>query len=72
MRSTVPSLLTLAAAVFAVMLADRPAHAQTAAKTPPPTTADWAALAKLPDFTGVWEIAPGGGADEGAARKDRH
>ena len=55
----------IAAAVFAVMLADRPAHAQTAAKTPPPTTADWAALAKLPDFTGVWEIAPGGGGGRG-------
>ena len=24
-----------------------------------PTAADWAALAKLPDFTGVWEISPG-------------
>jgi hypothetical protein len=27
----------------------------------PPTAADWAALAKLPDFTGVWEAALGGG-----------
>jgi hypothetical protein len=26
-----------------------------------PTAADWAALARLPDFTGVWEIAPGAG-----------
>jgi hypothetical protein len=26
-----------------------------------PAPADWAALAKLPDFTGVWETAPGGG-----------
>ena len=24
-----------------------------------PTAADWAALASLPDFTGVWEVAPG-------------
>src|SRR5688572_3773820 len=24
-----------------------------------PAAADWAALAKLPDFTGVWEISPG-------------
>ena len=24
-----------------------------------PTAADWAALAKLPDFTGVWEVSPG-------------
>jgi hypothetical protein len=28
-------------------------------KTTPPTAADWVALSKLPDFTGVWE-APGG------------
>ena len=26
-----------------------------------PTSADWAALAKLPDFTGVWERGGGGG-----------
>jgi hypothetical protein len=29
--------------------------------TKPPTAADWAALARLPDFTGVWETGPGGG-----------
>jgi hypothetical protein len=29
-------------------------------KRPAPTAADWAALAKLPDFTGVWEIPMGG------------
>jgi len=38
---------------------------QTAAfaqKAPaPPTAADWAAVAKLPDLTGVWEAALGGG-----------
>ena len=28
-------------------------------KRPAPTAADWAALAKLPDFNGVWEIAMG-------------
>jgi hypothetical protein len=27
----------------------------------PPTAADWAALATLPDFTGVWETGPAGG-----------
>ena len=27
---------------------------------PAPTPADWAALAKLPDFTGVWEVPMGG------------
>ena len=36
-----------------------------------PTAADWAALAKLPDFSGVWEVGfgppPGGGAGRGAA-----
>jgi hypothetical protein len=32
-----------------------------------PTAADWAALGKLPDFTGVWEIPLGGGAARGAA-----
>jgi len=29
-------------------------------RRPAPTAADWAALAKLPDFTGVWEIPMGG------------
>jgi hypothetical protein len=34
-----------------------------------PTAADWTALAKLPDFTGVWETGGGGGAPQrGAAR----
>jgi hypothetical protein len=28
--------------------------------TKAPTAADWAALARLPDFTGVWEISRGG------------
>ncbi len=37
-----------------------------------PTTADWAALAKLPDFTGVWEMGfgGGGGRGRGAGRAD--
>jgi hypothetical protein len=33
----------------------------------PPTAADWAALAKLPDLNGVWEAALGGGGARGAA-----
>ena len=34
-----------------------------------PTAADWTALAKLPDFSGVWETGGGGGApQQGAAR----
>jgi len=41
-----------------------------------PTAADWASLAKLPDFTGVWEVGLGGGgggragAGRGAAATD--
>ena len=30
------------------------------AQRPAPTAADWADLAKRPDFTGVWELSPGG------------
>jgi hypothetical protein len=40
--------------------APKPAHKA-------PTPADWAALGKLPDFTGVWEIPLGGGAARGGA-----
>ena len=29
-------------------------------KTKPPTAADWTALSKLPDLTGVWEAPRGG------------
>jgi hypothetical protein len=35
-------------------------------KPKPPTAADWAALAKLPDFNGVWEAGPAGGGRGGA------
>jgi hypothetical protein len=39
-------------------------HAQEAVyKAPTPT--DWAAMAKLPDFSGVWEIGGGGGGGGG-------
>ena len=39
------------------------------AQTPKaPTAPDWAALAKLPDFTGVWEMSLGGGGGRGGAR----
>jgi len=34
-----------------------------------PAAADWAALGKLPDFTGVWEIPLGGGAARGGAAR---
>jgi hypothetical protein len=35
--------------------------AQAPATRPAPTAAEWSALAKLPDFNGVWEIGGGGG-----------
>src|SRR5262245_40524166 len=38
------------------------------AVTKQPTAADWTALAKLPDFSGVWEAGGGGGGARGAAR----
>ena len=34
--------------------------------TKAPTAADWAAMAKLPDFNGVWEVGLGGGGGRGA------
>jgi hypothetical protein len=58
--------MTIRSTVIALLLAAGvPATAQQAKPTSPtpPTAADWAALAKLPDFTGVWEVtfgAPGG------------
>lgn len=33
-----------------------------------PTAADWTALAKLPDFTGVWEVGLGGGGGRASGR----
>jgi len=67
MRSAPISLLSSGVAVL-VMLAAVPATAQTAAAKPAaPTAADWSALAKLPDFSGVWEIGGGGGRGRGAA-----
>ncbi len=44
-----------------------PAPASKAARKAP-TPADWAALGKLPDFTGVWEVSLGGGAARGGGR----
>jgi hypothetical protein len=49
----------LVAALAAAALTSA-ASAQTL-KRPAPTAADWAALAKLPDFTGVWEVQMGPG-----------
>ena len=51
--------LLLAAALIA-----QASLAQTVVR-PAPTPADWAAVAKLPDFTGVWEAGGGGGGGRG-------
>jgi hypothetical protein len=45
-------VVALASALFASIT---PAQTWLDFKRPAPTAADWAALAKLPDFTGVWE-----------------
>lgn len=46
-------LATLASALFVSVA---PAQTWLDFKRPAPTAKDWAALAKLPDFTGVWEM----------------
>jgi len=55
--------------VLAVVLAAAVIHAQNNFIYKAPTAADWAALAKLPDFSGVWEVGfgPAPGAARGAA-----
>jgi hypothetical protein len=62
-RHIVYGLLAAAAMVFGQ---STPAPAPKVAHKAP-TPADWAALGKLPDFTGVWEI-PLGGPARGAGR----
>ncbi len=54
---------------FAASLAAAPVAfaQQKAAARPAPTAADWAAVAKLPDLTGVWEVALGPGRARGGA-----
>jgi len=52
-------------AAFAWVAADPVALAQKFTSKAP-TAADWAALAKLPDFSGVWELTFGGGGGRGA------
>jgi hypothetical protein len=46
--------------ILAAGLAFAPAAGAQAAARTAPTAADWAAVGKRPDFTGVWETAPGG------------
>jgi len=58
MRSQTSMLSAAAAAVLVATAFSGIARAQKFT-TKPPTAADWAAVAKLPDFTGVWEVSPG-------------
>ncbi|HEV7633292.1 MAG TPA: hypothetical protein VGO41_09920, partial [Steroidobacteraceae bacterium] len=54
--------VSIVAAALAVALTAGVSPAALAAKpyvSKPPTAADWAALAKLPDFNGVWEVRMG-------------
>jgi hypothetical protein len=55
--------IAMASLVFSAAAAGQPAGQRVVRKAP--TLADWEAVAKLPDFTGVWEAGGGGG---GAAR----
>ncbi len=65
MKSTRKILLDLAVVLFALSAVASLALAQNPIRRAP-TAADWAALAKLPDFTGVWEVA-GEGRNRGVA-----
>jgi hypothetical protein len=67
MLSTVAA--TLCVSVLSGMSSQSSSAAAAAQKftSRAPTAADWAALAKLPDFTGVWEISPGSRGAAGAA-----
>src|SRR5688572_22817109 len=56
--------VSVAAILFSTALGSAVAAQQVITKQP--TAADWAALAKLPDFNGVWERG-GGGAPRGNA-----
>lgn len=47
-------------ALLAAFLAAAPLIAAEKFTRKPPTPEDWTALAKLPDFTGVWEVMMGG------------
>jgi hypothetical protein len=58
MRTSTSGLTVVAAVLLAMFAADLTAQKAT---TKVPTAADWVAVAKLPDFTGVWERSGGGG-----------
>ena len=61
MKARLGVAIALECALFAGTL-----KAQFVTKQPTPT--EWAALAKLPDFSGVWEIGFGGGGGGGRGR----
>jgi hypothetical protein len=53
-RRALPAMILAAAASFALATADAAEPATKDAINSPPTLRDWQALAKLPDFGGVW------------------
>ena len=53
--------VTLVMAAGCITFAASIGFGQAPGSQRPPTAADWAALAKLPDFSGVWEAGGGGG-----------
>ncbi len=63
-RQIVLGFLT-ASLAFATVASAQSAGQRVVRKAP--TAADWEAIAKLPDFTGVWEAGGGGGGGRGAA-----
>jgi hypothetical protein len=66
-NQTFATRLACGAVLFAAALG-WPAFAQQAPTYKAPTAADWSALAKLPDFSGVWERGGGGGGRGAGAR----
>jgi hypothetical protein len=70
MKSTRTRLGALLGAVLVATFAAATRPEMVAAqewKSKAPTAADWAAVAKLPDLTGVWEAVAGGGNRAGGA-----
>jgi hypothetical protein len=65
MKTFSPLLFGLVAAALA--FGQAPSAKKAVSKAPTP--ADWAALAKLPDLTGVWEVGLGGGGGRGGAAR---
>jgi hypothetical protein len=70
----------LAALASALFVSVTPAQTWLNFKRPAPTAADWASLARLPNFTGVWEeplgsinlVVPPGEAKQGPAKTTAH